>query len=236
MSGTFRWSGTTILIFTPDSKLPLPYATQYDVSVDTTATAVSGRRLTEPYTFSFTTPTVRLLRTVAYRRGGQAAAPFVVLMRFNQPVQASDVAGHLTARFEPHKWIEPTLGPTLPSGQIDPADMSRFNAKGRGQPRGRLRSDPVALRLITTGTSAPGIEGLVAFETVTRVPSDSWMQLTLDDKLPSPAGRATPEPRRSTRSRRRPRSSSTGATARAPATLTAVIHWSSKSCGGCRAR
>ena len=43
--GAFRWSGTTILIFTPDAKRPLPYATKYDVTIDATATAVSGRRL-----------------------------------------------------------------------------------------------------------------------------------------------------------------------------------------------
>ncbi len=38
--GAFRWSGTTILIFTPDAKTPLPYATRYDVTVDATAAAV----------------------------------------------------------------------------------------------------------------------------------------------------------------------------------------------------
>src|SRR4051794_14778368 len=31
--GTFRWSGTTILIFTPDPKRPLPYATTYQVTI-----------------------------------------------------------------------------------------------------------------------------------------------------------------------------------------------------------
>src|SRR5262245_44819231 len=61
--GSFRWSGTTILIFTPDRGTPLPYATTYEVTVDTTATAVSGRRLSTPRTFTFTTPTVRLLST-----------------------------------------------------------------------------------------------------------------------------------------------------------------------------
>ena len=43
--GTFRWSGTTILIFTPDPKRPLPYATRYQVTIDTGADAVSGRKL-----------------------------------------------------------------------------------------------------------------------------------------------------------------------------------------------
>ena len=105
--GAFRWSGTTILIFTPDAKTPLPFATRYDVTVDATATAVSGRTLGKPYTFSFTTPTVKLLRTEAYRRGGRADAPFVVLLRFNQPVEPADVAAQLTARFEPHDWEAP---------------------------------------------------------------------------------------------------------------------------------
>ena len=58
VNGTFRWSGTTILIFTPAR--PLPFATNYEVTVDTTAAAVSGRRLAKPVTFRFTTPTVKL--------------------------------------------------------------------------------------------------------------------------------------------------------------------------------
>src|SRR5712671_3714576 len=49
IAGTFRWSGTTILIFTPDPSHKLPNATQYDVTVDTSAVAVSGRRLATPH-------------------------------------------------------------------------------------------------------------------------------------------------------------------------------------------
>src|SRR5262245_24170766 len=49
MAGAFRWSGTTILIFTPDPSRKLPNATQYDVTVDTSAAAVSGRHLAAPY-------------------------------------------------------------------------------------------------------------------------------------------------------------------------------------------
>ena len=39
LPGTFRWSGTTILIFTPEEHKPLPFATRYEVKIDTTATA-----------------------------------------------------------------------------------------------------------------------------------------------------------------------------------------------------
>ena len=112
--GAFRWSGTTILIFTPDAKTPLPFATRYDVTVDATAAAVSGRTLGTPYTFSFTTPTVKLLRTDTYRRGGRADAPFVVvLLQFNQPVDSSAVAAHLSARFIPHDWNRPSISPQV---------------------------------------------------------------------------------------------------------------------------
>ncbi|HTG89619.1 MAG TPA: Ig-like domain-containing protein, partial [Vicinamibacterales bacterium] len=58
--GTFRWSGTTILIYTPDPRQKLPFATRYTVTVNTSAAATSGRRLAAPYTFTFTTPTVKL--------------------------------------------------------------------------------------------------------------------------------------------------------------------------------
>ena len=54
MSGSFRWSGTTILIFTPDPARKLPYATEYAVTVSASATAVSGRRLAADHRFTFT--------------------------------------------------------------------------------------------------------------------------------------------------------------------------------------
>src|SRR5258708_28340623 len=54
VTGTFRWSGTTILTFTPAHKLPM--ATKYEVTIDAGVAAASGRRLASPYSFSFTTP------------------------------------------------------------------------------------------------------------------------------------------------------------------------------------
>src|SRR5262245_41716225 len=107
--GTFRWSGTTILIFTPDPKRPLPYATTYTVTIDTGATALSGRTLARAETFSFTTPTVRLLRTNWYRRGGTVDGRIVVLLQFNQPVRTADVALHLSAALERHDWEPPSF-------------------------------------------------------------------------------------------------------------------------------
>src|SRR5262245_17086365 len=43
VDGAFRWASPTLLIFTPQPKSPLPYATRYEVTIAGTAKAVSGR-------------------------------------------------------------------------------------------------------------------------------------------------------------------------------------------------
>jgi alpha-2-macroglobulin len=196
IAGTFRWSGTTVLIFTPDAKRPLPHATRYDVSVDATATAVSGRRLAESHTFSFTTPTVRLLRTISYRRGGRFDAPFVVLLRFNQPVDPASVAAHVTARFAPHPWSEPQIAVDAQSRlrTMAPASLQQLAAKVSATRASAASSGPVELRLTNDWDKKryPPSKDLVALETVTRVAPEAWVRLLLDEKLPSPAGAATP--------------------------------------------
>ncbi len=105
--GAFRWAGTDTLIFTPAA--PLPYATKFTVTVDTTATSVAGNALPAPYEFSFTTPTVKLLRTSWYRKTRRFDSPVVIALRFNEAVEPYEVARHLSLRYEPHPWTEPTL-------------------------------------------------------------------------------------------------------------------------------
>ena len=146
--GAFRWSGTTILIFTPDAKTPLPFATRYDVTIDASATAVSGRTLGTPYTFGFTTPTVKLLRTETYRRGGRADAPFVVMLRFNQPVEPAVVATQLTAKFDAHDWERPSISPDVQQrlAAIDRTSLERFNAKVAATAAAASSTAPVTLR------------------------------------------------------------------------------------------
>ncbi len=196
MAGTFRWSGTTILIFTPDRTKPLPFATRYEVTVDASATAVSGRKLDDDYTFDFTTPTVKLLRTDTYRRGGKADAPFVVLLRFNQAVDGAAVLQHVTAKFQPHPWNEPSLSDDVRRqlGAIDQSAVAKFTAKVNATKAVVSSTSAVTLRATTDWDKKrfPPGKDLVALETVTRVPSDGWVNLVLDANLPSPAGPATP--------------------------------------------
>ena len=185
VSGSFRWSGTTILIFTPER--PLPFSTRYEVSVDTTATSVSGRRLEQSVTFDFTTPTVRLDRVRWYRRGETIDGRIVLLLYFNQPVRSADVAAALSARFEPHEW-------TAPSVPSDPAAAERFNAKVRQTQTAAALRTPVTVQPTTDWNKEtfPPSSQLVAFEVVTDVDPEAWLQLTLAGTLRSPAGPATP--------------------------------------------
>ncbi len=196
VAGTFRWSGTTVLVFTPDPKRPLPLATGYRVTIDTAAKAVSGRALPSAFTFSFTTPTARLLRPAWYRRDGRIDAPILVTLRFNQPVRPEDVAAHLTARFQKHPWSPPAASPEAQAHAraVDPKATDRFNAKVAATAAAASADGPVEFRPAADWNKKifPPSPDLVVLEAVTPIPPDSWVRLVLDEKLPSPAGPATP--------------------------------------------
>jgi uncharacterized protein YfaS (alpha-2-macroglobulin family) len=192
--GSFRWSGTTTLIFTPDGKQPLPFATRYEVTVDTSAAAVSGRRLARPHTFSFTTPPVRLLRTEWYRRDARASGAMVVLLRFNQPVRPADVAAHVNARFQPYDWTPPAFDAATLARlkSVDPTAADRFNAKVAATRAVTSSSGAVQLRLTSVWDEKrfPRGPDLVVFETVTTVPPQSKVRLAVDGRVPSMGGAA----------------------------------------------
>ena len=194
--GTFRWSGTTILIFTPDPDRPLPYATTYSVTVDGSATAVSGRTLNTARTFRFTTPVVRLLQTSWYRRRGTVDSPMVVLLRFNQPVAPASVAVHLSASLQAHDWTAPPF-PREAAARLealDPRALAAFNAKVAATQAVAAGGTRVGLRITRDWDRKrfPASPDLVAFETTTAVRPESWVRLALDGQVPSPAGPATP--------------------------------------------
>ncbi len=193
--GQFRWSGTTILIFTPDSAAPLPYATTFVVNVDASATSASGRRLGTPYRFEFTTPTVELLSARWMRRTARFDSPVVLGLQFNQPVRPADVLAHLTVRHEPHEWIPPVFTERelarLTTG--DPNGLAAFSAKVDATQRIAGSTAPVALRPATEWDRErfPPSDSLVMLETATVPLPEAWLALTLDAAMPSPAGRAT---------------------------------------------
>ncbi len=194
--GTFRWSGTTILIFTPDHVDRLPYATRYEVRVDTTATAISGRRLQNPYAFSFTTPTVHLKQTHWYRKAKRYDSPMIIALRFNQPVRPADIAAHVALRFESHKWTRPALQDEAETrlATSDPQGLAQFKAKVDAADRAASATTPITFTLAQSWDKKafPVSPDLVVFEATAEVPTESWVKVSIDDRVPSPQGTATP--------------------------------------------
>ncbi|HWK09783.1 MAG TPA: MG2 domain-containing protein, partial [Vicinamibacterales bacterium] len=191
-SGTFRWSGTTILIFTPARSLPL--ATEYTVTIDDTAVSLSGRRLTEAYSFTFRTPTARLLRTNWYRPGGRYDAPPLVALNFNQPIKPEDVVTHLSAAFQPHPFTAPAIAPDAQQrlAVVDPGAAQALAAKIATASAAAQASAGVQFRLAHDWDKKkfPPAKDLVVIELTTPVPPESFVKIETDGAVPSPAGSA----------------------------------------------
>jgi uncharacterized protein YfaS (alpha-2-macroglobulin family) len=198
LGGTFRWSGTTILIFTPE-RGQLPHAMPYRVMVDAGVRAVSGRTLSAPYEFRFTTPTTRLLTLESHRRDLRFDRPVVMYLRFNQPVNAAAILPHLHLRLQPHEeqWERPSLTPAAEArmAALDPVGLQQFRAKVASVAAAVRASEPVPVRLATVWDTRayPPSPDLVVVETTTVPPPESWLQLTIDRRVPSPDGPATPD-------------------------------------------
>ena len=192
LTGTFRWASPTLLVFTPDPKRPLPRATRYEVTIAATATAVSGRTLGQPYTFSFTTPTVHLLQTDWYRDNGRFDRPVIIALRFNQPIRAADVAAHVTVQYQPHEWERPVLTATERARMG--AEAARFDAKVASTDAVAASQAPVTIRLAADWDKKrfpPGAD-LVVVQTTAGPSPDGWLRVTIDSRVPAIEGTATP--------------------------------------------
>lgn len=193
VAGTYRWSGTTILILTPAKRLPL--ATKYDVTIAAGATAVSGRKLAAPYTFSFMTPTAHLLQTHWYRPGGRYDAAPIIVLRFNQPVKPEDVAAHVRATFEKHDFSPPVIPAAVQARlrAIDPSALQAFISKVQRARAAAEATGPVSLAIARDWDKKrfkPSAD-MVVLQATTTVPPDSWVRLETDGRIPSLAGLAT---------------------------------------------
>src|SRR4051812_12992533 len=186
INGTFRWSGTTTLIFTPDPKTPLPFATKYDVTVDAEAKAVSGKTLGKVYRFSFTTPTIQLLRTDWYRKGGRWDGSVVIVLWFNQPVDAETLGPHIKVRTVAHEFKAPELPARDRLEKLEPEQVKAFDAKvAKAQAAAASDGQPVLSFFPADWDKErykPKPE-LVVLETKPGVPPDTHLQVFIDDSL-----------------------------------------------------
>ncbi|HET7436545.1 MAG TPA: alpha-2-macroglobulin family protein [Thermoanaerobaculia bacterium] len=197
MKGQFRWSGTTTLIFAPDMKT-VPTATQYSVTIDANAKSLAGHTLDQPYRFDFTTPTIRLVQTQWYRKGGKAGAPIVILLSFNQPVDAATILPHLKLLTTPHDVPAPYWSPEgrARAQKLEPDALVAFDKKAaQAKAAASQNGNSVFVSVATDWDKkkyAPAPE-LLVLETKPGVPPDIWMKVLLDEKLARP-GRVAAEP------------------------------------------
>jgi alpha-2-macroglobulin len=193
--GAFRWSGTTILIFTPDPAKPLPYATRYTVRIDANATSAAGRQLGQAEAFTFTTPTVKLTSARWYRRTERFDSPLLILLQFNQRVRPQDVLAHLTVTYAPHDVTLPafSLDERARLTATDPAGLRAFDAKIASARATARRTDRVSVALTNTWDKKrfPESDQLVVVETTNPPVPGGWLGVTIDDRMPSADG---PEP------------------------------------------
>ncbi|ODS57327.1 MAG: hypothetical protein ABS36_05390 [Acidobacteria bacterium SCN 69-37] len=192
VTGTFRWSGTTVLLFTPDPTAPLPWATTITVTVAGSATSVAGRTLGTPHTFSFTTPTPRLTSMRWYRRNDRFDRPVVLLLDFNQPMRAADVLAHASLRYSAHEIDTPTPS-VLERARMNAASstaLRAFDAKITAARTAAARTDALQARATTDWDREryPASDTLVVLETTTVPPPGTWIAVTLDAQLTGPGG------------------------------------------------
>lgn len=184
INGTFRWSGTTTLIFTPDPKVRLPLATRYDVSIDAGVKAVSGKTLAKAYRFSFITPTIQLRRTAWYRKGGSYDAAIVIGLWFNQPVDAETLGAHLQLRTVAHEFKAPEQPPLRSA--LTPAEAAAYDAKvAKAQQAASADAQPVLSSFPADWDKKrfkPAPE-LVVVETKPGVPPETHLQVYIDETL-----------------------------------------------------
>jgi alpha-2-macroglobulin len=179
--GTFYWSGTKTLIFAPDPHTPLPFATTFTVRVEASARAVSGKSLGAPYELTFTTPRARLLRVDWYRKNGRFDDSAVLLLQFNQPVKAEEVAARARVALTPHAWQAPRLSADALERwrKVDPAGFEQYERKLDSIRRVASSSAAIDVRLAQSWNEArfPRAPERVVLETTTAPPTDGLLTL-----------------------------------------------------------
>ena len=197
IKGSFRWSGTTILIFTPDPSMALPMGTRYTVNIAAAATSAAGQKLSAPYQFSFTTPTVKMTSARWYRKSGRVDSPVVIALQFNQSVRGADILTHVRVQQQPYEWENES--PLSDEGRnrltaSEPDALAKYDAKIAAVKQMAAASTPWPVRLAADWNKKefPAGPTLVVIETTTPPPPSAHLAVTVDGSVTGLDGRATP--------------------------------------------
>ncbi len=87
VKGTTCWIGSRTLIFTPSDSLP--FATAFTVTVPKTLKSRAGKSLADDYTFTFSTPSVKIVEHYPYGTYQQLGLNDTLILKFNQKVDVN---------------------------------------------------------------------------------------------------------------------------------------------------
>lgn len=118
VDGTFRWKGAATVSFEP--KEPLPYGTEFTVTVPAGLAAPDKKTLEKDYLFKFTTPGPQLLRTVPLTGTQDLRPDQPIFFIFDQPVEPEGVKGKLRV-------TSPVKGVALEVRKVTPEELEQLN-------------------------------------------------------------------------------------------------------------
>ena len=181
-----------------DPKQPLPFATRYEVTVDASATAVSGRKLASPtlhvHDADGEAAAHECLPPRRTRRARRSSSCCASIRRSSRPGCRDICRAVPAARMERRRRMSADAEQRLAA--IDQTSLSRFDAKVKAAAcRGDRRNGPVALRLTNDWDKKrypPAKDLVVARDGHARSRRRAGSTSRSSEALPSPAGPATP--------------------------------------------
>jgi uncharacterized protein YfaS (alpha-2-macroglobulin family) len=195
--GSFRWSGTNTLVFTPSPKLP--FATRFRVTIGVSAVSLAAHHLSKPHTFEFTTPTLRLLSASWRRKTDRYDSPAMIELHFNQPVDALSVETQTSLQYESHPFEAPSLSAEAFAYMkaVDPKSLADFDAKAARAKvaAGRQGTLPYVNDVSFYARSHPEREQpkeVVVLETKEVPPTDAWLRVWISPRVKGLEGPETP--------------------------------------------
>lgn len=192
LPGKFRWVGTSTLVFEAD-RGALRNATRYEVVIGAEARALSGRQLPQPYRFSFTTPTLRVMDTRWYRTEGADGA-IVLALRFNQAVDGEALLPHISVRATAQEQVAPRPEEQRRLKASAPAAARALEQKLAAArsigPRRVMVFLPESWDAERLGETPD--DRLLVIQTQPGVPAGSQLEVQLSAAIPAPAGSAVP--------------------------------------------
>lgn len=96
VEGEFRWMGTRTLAFYPSGRLP--FSTKYAITIPAGTKSTHGTELAKTESWEITTPTLAIDRSAPYDDQTHWLLESPLVLRFNQPIDASKLASAIELR------------------------------------------------------------------------------------------------------------------------------------------